>query len=153
MSLLWLNHHRTAVRTIWLDPRRRRVYGWVSTHETVVGGLNTRGITVDHFNYAQWSYSWSSRGDMIGRGLLSILRREDVKLLTVVILKQNRRRQDDPTARRSYGWVRRLLHRPKSGWPNSKGEHAYAYLTIVTQLGQSCNSNAQSTFGKPFPSM
>jgi hypothetical protein len=44
MSLLWLNHHRTAVRTIWLDPRRRRVYGWVSTHETVVGGLKSSAL-------------------------------------------------------------------------------------------------------------
>jgi hypothetical protein len=35
---------------------------------------------------------------MIVRGLWSILRRDDVKLLTVVILNQNRIRQDDPMA-------------------------------------------------------
>jgi hypothetical protein len=60
MSLIWLNHHRTAVRTIWLDPRRRRVYGWVSTHETVVGGLNCLLLAI-HPGFV-WGFLPGTRG-------------------------------------------------------------------------------------------
>jgi hypothetical protein len=57
-------------------------------------------------------YSGSSQGNMIGCGLWSILGREDVKLLMVVIFNKT-------------GDGKMILYQPKSGWPNLKGNYAY----------------------------